>query len=86
MKRVWVTSPSYNAAVGVLIEARSNAGLTQRQLAERLDKPRSFVSKVESKERRLDIVELIPYARALDVQPAELIEKISQAISGPVVF
>ncbi len=38
--------------------ARSDAGLTQVQVAEALGRPQSFVSKIESGERRLDPIEL----------------------------
>lgn len=41
-----------------------NAGLTQRQLAERLDKPQSYVSKYELGERRLDFVETLEVCEA----------------------
>lgn len=39
-------------------ELRNNASLTQAELAELLDKPQSYVSKYESGERRLDVIEL----------------------------
>jgi transcriptional regulator with XRE-family HTH domain len=45
---------------------RREAGLTQVQVAERLDVPQSFVSKYESGERRLDAIELLHVVRALD--------------------
>ena len=44
-------------------EARLEVGLTQAQVALALGKPQSFVSKVESGERRLDFVELQVLAR-----------------------
>ncbi|HEY6388986.1 MAG TPA: helix-turn-helix transcriptional regulator [Candidatus Acidoferrum sp.] len=41
-----------------LKQARIDAGLTQTQVARKLSKPQSFVSKFESGERRIDFVEL----------------------------
>lgn len=42
-----------------LRQVRLDAGLTQAGLAERLDKPQSFVAKVETQERRLDLIEFV---------------------------
>ncbi len=39
-------------------QARTDAGLTQAEVARRLSKPQSFVSKCESGERRVDFVQL----------------------------
>lgn len=41
-----------------LVQARKDTGLTQAEVARRLGKPQSFVSKIESGERRVDFVEL----------------------------
>ncbi|MBL8841971.1 MAG: helix-turn-helix transcriptional regulator [Planctomycetes bacterium] len=53
-----------------LREARVAAGLTQVEVARRLGKPQSFVSKCESGERRVDVVELFDlaylYGKTLD--------------------
>ena len=45
-----------------LRQARLDAGLTQVEVAQALDKPQSYVSKCESGERRVDIVELRAFA------------------------
>jgi hypothetical protein len=42
---------------------REEAKLTQVEVAKRIKRPQSFVSKVESGERRVDVVELIDLAR-----------------------
>ena len=75
-KRIWVTSDAYDAAIQAVIAARHAQGVSQRDLAERLGKPRSFVSKLENKERRLDMVEFVMLARAMDIPPGELLEKV----------
>jgi len=47
--------------------ARQSAGLSQEQTARRLGKPQSFVSKCESGERRVDVIELGVFARVYGV-------------------
>jgi transcriptional regulator with XRE-family HTH domain len=56
----------YRVLAGMLRELRTNAGLTQAQLAERLAKPQSYVSKVERGERIIDVVEARWWCRAVD--------------------
>jgi transcriptional regulator with XRE-family HTH domain len=41
-----------------LVQARNEAGLTQVEVAKRLGRPNSFISKCELGERRVDVVEL----------------------------
>lgn len=79
MPRAWVTSEAYSALVEVLVQARLGAGLSQRDLAERLEKPRSFVSKIETKERRIDVLEMIDLAEALEVDALELFKDVMSA-------
>ncbi|MDD5089031.1 MAG: helix-turn-helix transcriptional regulator [bacterium] len=57
-----VHSPSYREFLRRLKCARLAARLTQAQVAEELDVPQSYVSKCESGERRVDIVELSRFA------------------------
>ncbi|MFF4024424.1 helix-turn-helix domain-containing protein [Nocardia elegans] len=61
-----IYSAEYQRLCGFLRQLRREAGLTQVQVAERLDVPQSFVSKYESGERRLDAIELLHVVRALD--------------------
>jgi len=52
----------YRAFLRQLRQAREDAGLTQQEVASRLGKPQSFVSKCESGERRVDVIELVRFA------------------------
>jgi len=62
----------------VLREARSEAGLTQSELSSRLGRPQSFVSKYESGERRLDLVELSEVCNAIGISLQELVSRIER--------
>jgi ribosome-binding protein aMBF1 (putative translation factor) len=69
-------SRGHKALLAVLVASRREAGLTQRQLAERLKVPPSVVGKIETGERRLDVVEFIAIAKVLKVEPALLITRV----------
>ena len=84
MRRVWVTSTAYEAAVNQLVAVRKRLGLSQRDLAERINKPRSFISKIESRERRVDIVEFVVLARAMGLEPSALIVEVAQALPADI--
>ena len=58
-------SPRYARLTELLVQARQAAGLNQVDLAARLGRPQSYVSKYESGERRLDVVEFIEAAEAI---------------------
>jgi Helix-turn-helix len=58
--------------VAILVAARQAADIRQQALAKKLGRPQSFVSKFESGERRLDVVEFVAIARALDADPVKL--------------
>ena len=53
-----IFTPQQDALKQVLRQLRMGAGLRQEDLAMRLNEPQSFVSKYESGERRLDLIEL----------------------------
>jgi transcriptional regulator with XRE-family HTH domain len=60
-----------------LTEARGRAGLTQRELARRLQRAHSFVGKIESGERQLNVLEFCEYVEALGAEPSSLIARVS---------
>lgn len=78
----WVSSPSYRAAVRVLVDARRAAGLTQRELASRLGRPYTMIANIERSERRVDVVEFIAIARALGIGELELMRDLAAALGS----
>lgn len=53
----------YKKVVKNLRKAREDAGLRQEDVAQKLGKPQSYISKIERGERRIDVVELKAFAR-----------------------
>lgn len=69
-------SPPYKKLRRLLAEARAEAGLTQLQVAERVKRPQSFVSKYENGERQLDVVEFVSVCKAIGVRPSDLVKEL----------
>lgn len=59
-----------------LLREREARGLSMRDLAIKLDKPHTYVHKVERGERRLDVVEYIWYCKALELKPSDGLDLI----------
>ena len=55
--------PAYRSFLARLRAARAAAGLTQVEVARRLRKSQAFVSKSESGDRRVDVIELQAFAK-----------------------
>jgi len=66
----------------LLRDLREKAGLTQADVAERLDKPQSFVAKYEGGERRLSAIEFVDVVRALGVEPISAMRQLIKVIDG----
>src|SRR4051794_7084996 len=65
---------NYQRLLEALRQARKNAGLTQLDVAERLGTYASYVSKCESGERRIDVVELAEFCQLYGVALAEFLK------------
>jgi transcriptional regulator with XRE-family HTH domain len=71
-----VGNEAYKRFRDLLTDERKKTGLTQRELATRLERPQSFVSKYERGERRLDVVEFAGVARALGIDPLRFLRRL----------
>ena len=74
-----IFSGTYERFRLLLVEARKAATLSQADLANRLSRPQSFVSKYERGERRLDLVEFLDIARVLDLDTGEFIKRLGES-------
>lgn len=60
------------------LKRRHELGLSQRALCNRMNVVSSFVGKVETGDRRLDIFEFITYCKGLQLDPIDVISQIEQ--------
>ena len=72
----------YRALLKLLRDARKQAGFTQQDVAGRLGKPQSFVSKYEKGERRIDVAEFLVIAGALGADPYRIMRSIERGMPG----
>jgi transcriptional regulator with XRE-family HTH domain len=63
-----------------LKDLREAKHLTQAQLARKLSVPQSFVSKYETGERRIDVIETAQICRALETSMTQLLSKLSKRL------
>lgn len=73
-----IYSDEYQFVIKTLREARIAQGITQENLARKLERPQSFVAKFENGERRLDIVEFINISYLLSLDPMPIVKEISE--------
>lgn len=73
-----IHSKNYAILLELLRKARVQAGITQEEIAARLDETQSFISKCERGERRLDILELRAWCLALGISFTEFVIRLDQ--------
>lgn len=71
-----LTSKAHAKLVRILIDKREAAGVTQTELAGRLGEYQSFVARLESGQRRIDVVELVEIGNALGVDPTSIVKEL----------
>ena len=65
----------------LLYQVRTTSGLRQIDLANKLNVNQSFISKIESGERRIDIIELIEICECLEVNILDFVKKLDQKLN-----
>lgn len=71
-----IFTSNYQLLLKLLISARKKAKITQQELAKKLGKNQSYISKYENSERRLDLVEVITITKAIGINPTEMLEDL----------
>jgi transcriptional regulator with XRE-family HTH domain len=71
-------SARHKLLVDFIVSKREAAGLTQTQIAVKLGEYQSFVARLESGQRRIDVIEFLDLAAKLGFDPAKAIRQIGQ--------
>jgi transcriptional regulator with XRE-family HTH domain len=69
-------SPKHEALRRFVIEKRKKAKLRQVDVARRLGRYQSYITNIETGQRRIDVVELVELAKAIGFDPREAIKAI----------
>ncbi len=72
-------SKRHVALIAFLKDRRKAAGLSQEELAEHMGEYQSFVARMESGQRRVDVVEFIALAEVLNFNAAKALANIAKA-------
>jgi len=71
-----IRSSGHEALREALIAARKTAGLSQAELAIRLQCHQSLVARLESGQRRIDVVELVVLSRAIGIKATDILRDV----------
>ncbi len=71
-----IGTAAHRALIELLIQKRMAAATTQNELARQLGEYQSFVARLESGQRRIDVIEFLELAKILDFDAAEAIRAI----------
>lgn len=72
----------YRDLIGKLADRRRDLGLSQAEMATRLGRHQQFVSRYETGERRLDVVEFIDIARSLQLDIQTVIADVPTVLAA----
>jgi transcriptional regulator with XRE-family HTH domain len=67
---------TYERFQSLLLEARKKSGLSQQEVADRLGRPQTYVSKCELGTRRMDVVEFLEIAEVIGFDPLTFLRKL----------
>jgi transcriptional regulator with XRE-family HTH domain len=76
-----INDPRYLRFLERLVAARKESGITQQELAARLKRHQTYVSKVERGERLLDLFEFLHWARGLNADALELLRELVREVN-----
>lgn len=71
-----LSSKRHGSLVALLIRERKSANMTQAEVAQRLKQHQSFVARIESGQRRIDVVEFLEISEVIGFDPKQAIAQL----------
>jgi DNA-binding Xre family transcriptional regulator len=75
-------SPEYDVFCGILRELLAERDVSQNQLSKRLKMSQSSLNKTLWGHRRMDVLELVRFCAALDVEPDTVVIELKKRLTG----
>ena len=75
-----IFDPKYKSMIESLILLRKKRGMNQRELAKQMDVAHCYIGRVETCERRLDIMELIKILRIFKLSDKQILDFLKQVL------
>ena len=75
-----IFDPKYKSMIKSLVQIRNQQGISQRELADRLKRAHSYIGRIETFERRLDVVDLINICKALGLTNKEILKQFEKLL------
>ncbi|WP_300381144.1 helix-turn-helix domain-containing protein [Henriciella sp.] len=77
----YLRSPAHQLLISEIKAARLQAGLSQQALAKRLGHPQSYIAKIETGERRIDVIEFLLLLNVLEISYTDMLEPIAKLLN-----
>ncbi|NEQ98882.1 MAG: helix-turn-helix transcriptional regulator [Cyanothece sp. SIO2G6] len=74
-----IHDPEYHRIIDALISLREKAKLSQKAVAHEIGLTQPDISKIERRERRIDVLEAIRWVRATNADPAEFFAQFARS-------
>ncbi len=76
------SNDAYERFRKMLVEARQKSRLSQQEVADRLGRPQTYVSKCERGARRMDVIEFLELSKVIGLDPVAFIKRLSVELAG----
>ena len=76
-----IHDPEYHRIVDALISLREKAKLSQKAIAQEIGLTQPDISKIERRERRIDVLEALRWVRATGADPSEFFAQFAHSES-----